>query len=141
MLPRLIIAVVATAIVLSSCDWLFPKKPVSAAYDFEGEWKLDTLYEPNDSSKMGLALLLLSMAIDDSYGKEASEVVYHFNKGTVVATLDTTAVDTATYKIEGSKMVMQNEQTADTFSFSAINDTLFSLTSPDSTTLFYRKIK
>ena len=74
MRSKIVIAILATAISMSSCEWISPSKNLVSSNQIEGKWKLDSLTEGNDTS--GIFPLLLAMAATDSNNNLSMQIEF-----------------------------------------------------------------
>ena len=82
MRTKIVIAILATAISMSSCEWISPSKNLVSSNQIEGKWKVDSLTEGNDTSS--LFPLLLAMAATDSNNNLSMQI--EFNKDSIITT-------------------------------------------------------
>ncbi len=137
---KLCIAVMATAITMSSCEWLFPKKDAAAQYSLEGKWRIDSIAP--DSAGLGFVFASLAMGNNDSsHHQEASEIIYHFTNGKVISTVDDLPIDSSDYEFDSKKLAIKTKHEEQDFSFEAIIDSSFKITGNDSVIIFYEKAK
>jgi len=128
------IAVLATAITLSSCEWLFGKK--ATAFNIEGTWKLDSLKAPQDSAS--LTPLLIAMAAKGE--KDSSTFQLEFGKDTLVLTT-ASGNDTLPYSISAStkQISVHKDSTVEAITYQPITDSVLSLAYSDSTVLYFSR--
>jgi hypothetical protein len=134
MRTEIFIALVAAAITLSSCDWLFGKKDRSPAFNIEGAWQLDSIILTKDTSS--LTPLILSMAALDSAGKPSLSL--HFAKDTLVTTYAAGDKDSIAYKIDAAvNQISFGKDTAqEVVNYKPVHDSAMLLSFKDSTVLF-----
>ena len=142
MLVRIVIAAMASAILMSSCEWLFPKKKEASAFNIQGTWKFDSLSSPKDSGT-GLAFLALARALNDSSGTGDIHLTTTFDTATttVVSNVDGKKPDTAAYALDGGKMRIKSHDEKQVVDFNPVNDSSFVLRDDDSTAFFYSRVK
>ena len=137
MRTKIIIALVATAVTMSSCDWFSSSPSASAA--FQGRWRLDTVVTGKDSSD--LTWLLLSMLLpNDTTGEQNLEVT--FLKDSVVTTYSQGVADTSAFSVNEklNTIAVQFKNDPDTLQYRFHSPDKLSLIYPDSTVLELRKM-
>ncbi|MCW3110258.1 MAG: hypothetical protein JWQ09_4764 [Segetibacter sp.] len=138
MRSKIFIAVMATAIGMSSCDWFTARTQSVQAFNIEGKWKIDSITKGNDSVKVtGSPTLALF-----SHERSSLQTIFEFKKDTVVAIIPN-KTDTLSYKIDNSQIAFKSkhDSTGHTFSFSPINDSLISFTGVDSSAVILKRTK
>jgi hypothetical protein len=93
MRSKIFIAVVATAIAMSSCDWLTAKKQPAEAFNIEGKWKVDSISNRADSAKETESAKHTIF----SHKPASLQTLFEFKKDTVVAIISGRS-DTLSYK-------------------------------------------
>jgi hypothetical protein len=134
MRTKIFIALVATAIVMSSCGWLFGKSDKAAAFNIEGNWKLDSLTAGKDTSS--LTPLLVAWGATDSSNKLSLQ--FHFKQDTLIATYASGEKDTTFYQLDvaAKQLAVTNETTTEVLRYSTAADSTLSIAFKDSTTLY-----
>ena len=104
------IALLATAIFMSSCEWFSPAKNNTSSNQLEGNWKVDSLTEGTDTSSM--IPLLLALAAVDSRNKISMQI--HFKKDTAITTYAAGDRDTSIFTNDTSaKVIVIKDESAD----------------------------
>ena len=140
MRAKILIAVVATAITMSSCDWFKSNNsPSSTGFTIEGKWQIDSI-KPGTDSTATIGLLALSMLGKDSTG--VSYPQYDFTDETVVMKFGKDVVDTGSFKLDvkGKQLSIQEDTTTKTYFFTSISDSAFSMMDTDSSVLYLKKV-
>ena len=137
---KLCIAALATAMIMSSCEWLFPKNNSTARYNIEGKWKIDSIAP--DSAALGYVFALMAINNQDSSHREgSSEMVYNFADGKIISSVDDLPIDSGSYDFDSKKLSFKTKEGEQFFAFEPISDSSFKITDKDSVTMFYRKVK
>jgi len=131
MKAKITAAVIATAtIIFISCKWFRTKKK-EPSNPLVGEWKLDSLSIGKDTSP---ANFLFVIAMQDT-----SDLNISFTKDSVF-TQSGHGIDSVGYSFDSNKSQLTIKDWAtQAFAYSKLNDSLISLTSKDSNTLFLLK--
>ena len=137
MRTKIVIAILATAISMSSCEWISPSKNLVSSNQIEGKWKVDSLTEGNDTSS--LFPLLLAMAATDSNNNLSMQI--EFNKDSIITTYAGGDSDT-TYFINDTlaKIIyFKEDSTNERISYRFIKHNVMYLQLKDSTVLHLSK--
>ena len=137
MRTKIVIAILATAISMSSCEWISPSKNLVSSNQIEGKWKLDSLTEGNDTS--GIFPLLLAMAATDSNNNVSMQI--EFNNDSIITTYAGGDSDT-TYFINDTlaKIIyFKEDSTNERISYRFVKHNIMNLQLKDSTVLHLSK--
>ena len=137
MRTKIVIAILATAISMSSCEWISPSKNLVSSNQIEGKWKVDSLTEGNDTSS--LFPLLLAMAATDGNNNVSMQI--EFNKDSIITTYAGGDSDT-TYFINDTlaKIIyFKEDSTNERISYRFIKHNVMYLQLKDSTVLHLSK--
>jgi hypothetical protein len=128
---KIFVAIVATVtIIFLSCNW-FRSRKKELSNPLVGEWKLDSVGIKKDTS---LGNILIIGAVQDSNGVHISftedSLFLHSKDG----------VDTTAYSFDlNTNQLTTSDSKTETMSFSKLNDSVVSLTTKDSTTMYLLK--
>lgn len=138
MRSAILIALVAMGITMTGCDWFSSKDKASIAFNIEGNWKLDSLEQRNDSSQQ-TGWLALARAGNDA--SDSTVYIYNFNNDSLLTISSRSITDTSYYKlnITDKEFVLKADSAETRYAFTAISDSLFSLTTGYSTVLWMKK--
>lgn len=119
------IAIALSALVFVSCDWFKGNKKHAPAFSITGSWNLDTMYSfAKDSNKNAIIFLALGLAKD-------SVISFEFkNDSTWNVSRD--SISARKYFIKDSTLHIQEDSAFVPYVLSALSDSGFMATSPDS---------
>ncbi|MDB5192778.1 MAG: hypothetical protein JWQ96_2341 [Segetibacter sp.] len=140
MRSKIFIALVATAITMSSCDWFSLKKSSSpTGFSIEGKWQVDSI-KPGIDSSATIGVIALSMLGKDCAGVNYPQ--YDFKHDTVVMKFGKDVIDTSWFKLDtaSKQLSLKEDTTLKTYSFTSISDSAFSITDTDSSIIYLKKI-
>ena len=137
MRSKIVIAILATAISMSSCEWISPSKNLVSSNQIEGKWKLDSLTEGNDTS--GIFPLLLAMAATDSNNNLSMQI--EFNKDSIITTYAGGDSDTTYFTNDTLAKIIyfKEDSTNERISYRFIKHNVMYLQLKDSTVLHLSK--
>jgi hypothetical protein len=128
---KIFVAIVATVtIIFLSCNW-FRSRKKELSNPLVGEWKLDSVGIKKDTS---LGNILIIGAVQDSNGVHIS-----FTEDSLFVN-SKDGVDTTAYSFDlNTNQLTTSDSKTETMSFSKLNDSVVSLTTKDSTTMYLLK--
>ena len=134
---KIVIAILATAISMSSCEWISPSKNLVSSNQIEGKWKVDSLTEGNDTSS--LFPLLLAMAATDSNNNLSMQI--EFNKDSIITTYAGGDSDTTYFNNDTLAKIIyfKEDSTNERISYRFIKHNVMYLQLKDSTVLHLSK--
>ena len=137
MRSKIVIAILATAISMSSCEWISPSKNLVSFNQIEGKWKVDSLTEGNDTSS--LFPLLLAMAATDSNNNVSMQI--EFNKDSIITTYAGGDSDTTYFTNDTVAKIIyfKEDSTNERISYRFIKHNVMYLQLKDSTVLHLSK--
>lgn len=137
MRTKIVIAILATAISMSSCEWISPSKNLVSSNQIEGKWKVDSLTEGNDTSS--LFPLLLAMAATDSNNNVSMQI--EFNKDSIITTYAGGDSDTTYFTNDTLAKIIyfKEDSTNERISYRFIKHNVMYLQLKDSTVLHLSK--
>ena len=137
MRTKIVIAILATAISMSSCEWISPSKNLVSSNQIEGKWKVDSLTEGNDTSS--LFPLLLAMAATDSNNNLSMQI--EFNKDSIITTYAGGDSDTTYFTNDTLAKIIyfKEDSTNERISYRFIKHNVMYLQLKDSTVLHLSK--
>ena len=137
MRSKIVIAILATAISMSSCEWISPSKNLVSSNQIEGKWKVDSLTEGNDTSS--LFPLLLAMAATDSNNNLSMQI--EFNKDSIITTYAGGDSDTTYFTNDTLAKIIyfKEDSTNERISYRFVKHNIMNLQLKDSTVLHLSK--
>ncbi len=140
MRSKIFIAVLATAIVMSSCDWLTAQKQTSGTFSIEGKWIIDSIKPGSDSTQKEGSFPL---AFPGDPSTDSADITYAFAKDTLIAKRAGRLADTLLYRIHNNQISFKSksDSTEQLLHYLPLSDSLISITHTDSSTVFLRKTK
>ena len=137
MRSKIVIAILATAISMSSCEWISPSKNLVSSNQIEGKWKVDSLTEGNDTSS--LFPLLLAMAATDGNNNVSMQI--EFNKDSIITTYAGGDSDTTYFTNDTLAKIIyfKEDSTNERISYRFIKHNVMYLQLKDSTVLHLSK--
>lgn len=137
MRTKIVIAILATAISMSSCEWISPSKNLVSSNQIEGKWKVDSLTEGNDTSS--LFPLLLAMAATDSNNNVSMQI--EFNKDSIITTYAGGDSDTTYFTNDTLAKIIyfKEDSTNERISYRFVKHNIMNLQLKDSTVLHLSK--
>ena len=137
MRSKIVIAILATAISMSSCEWISPSKNLVSSNQIEGKWKVDSLTEGNDTSS--LFPLLLAMAATDSNNNLSMQI--EFNKDSIITTYAGGDSDTTYFTNDTLAKIIyfKEDSTNERISYRFVKHNVMYLQLKDSTVLHLSK--
>ena len=137
MRTKIVIAILATAISMSSCEWISPSKNLVSSNQIEGKWKVDSLTEGNDTSS--LFPLLLAMAATDSNNNLSMQI--EFNKDSIITTYAGGDSDTTYFTNDTLAKIIyfKEDSTNERISYRFVKHNIMNLQLKDSTVLHLSK--
>ena len=137
MRSKIVIAILATAISMSSCEWISPSKNLVSSNQIEGKWKVDSLTEGNDTSS--LFPLLLAMAATDSNNNLSMQI--EFNKDSIITTYAGGDSDTTYFTNDTLAKIIyfKEDSTNERMSYRFVKHNIMDLQFKDSTVLHLSK--
>ena len=129
---KILVALIATATVISlSCNW-FQSKKNRSSNPLVGEWKLDSITIGKDTSFTSARIALVL--------RDSNDVNVSITKDTIFSRSQNNVVDTIAYSFdEKAKQLITKDSSHLTMSFTKINDSLISLATKDSAVVFLKK--
>ncbi len=134
MKTKIIVALVAAVALCVGAYYFFtkiniePPIPHTPINNIVGAWKIDSVYKSKDSSKIADFLFA---AFDSSIVK--------FNADSSLHIISQKQTDTLNYIVNKDSLFINPLKKADTFYLKFINDSIFSATSTDSSTLILKR--
>lgn len=125
---RIIAVFVTASFFLASCS-LFKSKPNTLV----GNWRIDSLHITKDSNAIGYLLLAMAKQEDSTKADIA------FTKDSVLF-FSNEANEKIAYHLNAANELILQDASNEHFRFQKLNDSLITLSSKDSTTLFLRKL-
>ena len=137
MRTKIVIAILATAISMSSCEWISPSKNLVSSNQIEGKWKVDSLTEGNDTSS--LFPLLLAMAATDGNNNLSMQI--EFNKDSIITTYAGGDSDTTYFTNDTLAKIIyfKEDSTNERISYRFVKHNIMNLQLKDSTVLHLSK--
>ena len=138
MRAKILIALVATAIGMSSCELMNSSEPSINRFQLQGAWRLDSIVATPGKKSIGL---LAIVALKPARAIDTTPITVKFSGDNVVSYTYGKVDDTATYTLRANKMVVKSkkDKTTSAFRFLTINDSTFAIASKDSSTLFFKR--
>jgi hypothetical protein len=138
MRTAILIALVAMGITMSGCEWFLSKHKASTTFKIEGKWKLDSSEQGSDSSQQ-TDWLALAIAANDA--NDTTAFIYNFSNDSLLTISSPVVSDTSYYKLNiiAKEFVLKADSVETRYAFIATSDSLFLLTSSDSTVVWFKK--
>ncbi|HEX8460690.1 MAG TPA: hypothetical protein VF623_04650 [Segetibacter sp.] len=140
MRSKILIALAATAIGMSSCEWFAPNKKTFQAFNLQGKWKIDSIVNPDTgtiASAFDVALKRKDFMID------SVPAIYNFKGNQLIVNRAGNTLNNATYNFDNKQITIKGQ--VDTiehvYAFTPVNDSAFSMTSNEKTTVFFKRAK
>jgi hypothetical protein len=134
MRTSILIAVLATVIVMSSCQWFFAKDNKATTFNIHGNWKLDSLNATTDTSS--LTPLIVALAAVDSSNQLSLQ--FQFATDTLITTYAAGDKDTLTYQLDTAlhQLKFANNSSVEIIRYTPVSDSTMSMRFKDSTVLY-----
>lgn len=128
---KILVAFIATAmIIFLSCNW-FQSQKKQAANPLVGEWKIDSISFEKDTT--------LPHVINAVAENHSSNAILSITKDFIFSLVQTDVVDSIAYSFDEKVNRILTADSAQTLGFAKINDSLISLTTKDSAIIFLKK--
>lgn len=134
----ILIAFVATAIAMASCEWFTTKQAAKNTFNMQGNWQLDSISNPDTTKLSGLFALAI---IGTLVKADSVQLQFNFTTDSVVTNFSNKVYDTTWYEYNAALSQLKvKEDTAFTLLAVAItSDSTVSLTGSDSTTMYLKR--
>ena len=130
MRSQILIAIMATAIIMSSCEWLASDNPANPSQALQGKWKLDSIAGTIDKTHSSLTNIPINFSVKEL---DSANLTCIFNRDTVVASFANKLHDTCSFKANKNALTISNlkDSTSTLFTIKELNDTTMSLIDKD----------
>jgi hypothetical protein len=138
MRSKIFIALVATAIGMSSCDRFKNASSTSKSYNLQGKWIVDSIADPGSGDTTGWLALA---SVNQISVKDSVPFMYNSSTSEVIFSVYGTPSDTATYQLydKQTKIKDRTDTIEQVFAFTPVNDSYFSITSKGKSTVFLKR--
>jgi hypothetical protein len=122
MRSKILTAVLATAITMSSCEWLASKKSRETISLIQGRWRLDSITGINDSGNNIFTWLFKTKG---TKGGDSANVTWLFNADTLIVKTSRQSADMASFSASGSQIKIKGlkDSLPDILAFQHFGDT------------------